>query len=297
VGSQVDGGLYGAFIVEDPSDPVVDRELVVVFDAWAEHSEADDDHHALTDPSATLWTVNGLVDPIFPAAAGERIRVRMINASNQSYLALKWPEIRLIGGDQGLYGAPEAPTQIVLAPGDRAEAEWTPSESFDVDTAMWVASGGEALGEDRRLFTVEVEPGAAATPTEWPAGDTAPSPDPAYTDLTYTFQGGGEGAWLINGEAWPDVTVHTLPLDADTIVEVRNLSATNHPFHLHGQRFEVLSVDDVPLAARRIEDTVDVGIRQRVRLRVHADNPGEWLLHCHLLGHEEGGMMTRVRVE
>jgi FtsP/CotA-like multicopper oxidase with cupredoxin domain len=221
----------------------------------------------------------------------------MINASNQSYLALKWPEIRLIGGDQGLYGAPEAPTQIVLAPGDRAEAEWTPSESFDVDTAMWVASGGEALGEDRRLFTVEVEPGAAATPTEWPAGDTAPSPDPAYTDLTYTFQGGGEGAWLINGEAWPDVTVHTLPLDADTIVEVRNLSATNHPFHLHGQRFEVLSVDDVPLAARRIEDTVDVGIRQRVRLRVHADNPGEWLLHCHLLGHEEGGMMTRVRVE
>lgn len=297
VSSQVDGGLYGAFIVEDPADPPVDRELVVVFDAWAEHTETDDDHHVLTDPNATVWTVNGLVDPVYPMAAGERVRVRMINASNQSYLVLGWPDIRLIGGDQGLYGAPEAADEVFLAPGDRAEVEWTPSASFDVTTAMWVAAGGAALGEDRRVFSVEVEPGEAATPATWPAGDATVSPDPGWTDLTYTFQGGGDGAWLINGEAWPDVTVHTLPLDVDTIVEVRNLSATNHPFHLHGQRFEVLSVDGVPLPARRIEDTVDVGIRQRVRLRVHADNPGEWLLHCHLFGHEEGGMMTRVRVE
>jgi FtsP/CotA-like multicopper oxidase with cupredoxin domain len=306
VGAQVDGGLYGVFVVEDPGEPQVDRELVVVFDAWGEHDDgvpglddAADDHHALTDPARTVWTVNGLVGPRFVATGGERIRVRTLNASNTSYLALAWPGMRHIADDQGLFGAPESPETVVLAPGDRAEFEWDVGGSgFDVTTLPWVASGGEALGDPRTLFTVEVDaPAPAPTPAAWPAGDTAPAADPARTDLVYTFQGGGEGDWLINGEAWPDVTRQVAALGADTIVEVRNLSSTNHPFHLHGQRFEVLSVDGVPVPARRVEDTVDVGIRQRVRLLLRADNPGDWLLHCHLLGHEEGGMMTVLRVE
>ncbi|MFN7145821.1 MAG: multicopper oxidase family protein, partial [Myxococcota bacterium] len=302
VGAQVDAGLYGTLVVEDPADPAPDREVVLVFDAWNEHDPADldagagDDHHALTDPSNTLWTVNGLVDPRFPATAGERIRVRAVNAANTSYLALSWPDMRLVATDQGRLGAPESPESVVLAPGDRAEFEWVVTRGFDVETLPWVASGGAAFGDPRRLLSVEADAGAA-TPLDWPAGDATPAEDPGRTDLLYVFQGGGTGDWLIDGEAWPDVTVKTAALDADTIVEVRNLSATNHPFHLHGQRFEVLSVDGVPVPARRVEDTVDVGIRQTVRLLLHADNPGDWLLHCHLLGHEEGGMMTLLRVE
>ncbi len=300
VGRQVDAGLYGAIVVEDPAEPAADRELVLVFDAWAEHDEdtaAEDHDHALIDPRATLWTVNGLVDPRFVATAGERVRARALNASNTSYLALRAPG-RLLATDQGLLGAPETPDLVVLAPGDRAEFEWDIAESFDLETLLWVASGGEAIGDPRRLLSVEVEePGTAPAPLDWPAGTTTPSADPAHTDLVYVFQGGGEGDWLINGEAWPDVTPKTAALGADTVIEVRNLSSTNHPFHLHGQRFEVLSENGVPVPARRVEDTVDVGIRETVRLLLHADNPGDWLLHCHLLGHEEGGMMTVLRVE
>ena len=65
------------------------------------------------------------------------------------------------------------------------------------------------------------------------------------------FQGGGAGDWLINGEAWPNVTARTAALGADTVIEVRNLSSTNHPFHLHGMAFEVLSIDGAPPAQRR----------------------------------------------
>ena len=236
--------------------------------------------------------------PVLPATAGERIRVRALNASNTSYLALRWPDMRLLATDQGRLGAPETPDLVVLAPGDRAELEWGVAESFDVETLLWVAAGGEAIGDARRLLSVAVDtPGAAPAPLVWPAGDTTPAADPPYTDLLYVFQGGGVGDWLINGEAWPNVTARTAALGADTIIEVRNLSSTNHPFHLHGQRFEVLSVNGVPVPARRVEDTVDVGIRETVRLLLRADNPGDWLLHCHLLGHEEGGMMTVLTVE
>jgi FtsP/CotA-like multicopper oxidase with cupredoxin domain len=298
VGAQVDGGLYGAIVVTDPSEPTVDQDVVIVLDAWGERDATTGDDHALPDPDTLVWTVNGLVDPVLPARAGERVRARLINTSNQSYVALQAPDTRLLATDQGRLGAPEGVETLVLAPGDRAEVEWDISAGFDVLTAPWVAAGGAALGDPRRIFSVSVdEPGDAPAPLDWPAGVTTPTPDPNRTDLVYVFQGGGEGDWLINGESWPEVTRHTAALGADTVIEVRNLSSTNHPFHLHGQRFELLSVNGEAPPARRVEDTIDVGIRETVRLLLQADNPGDWLLHCHLLGHEEGGMMTVLRVE
>jgi FtsP/CotA-like multicopper oxidase with cupredoxin domain len=302
VASQVDGGLYGTFIVEDPDEPVADRELVLVFDVPGEHEDEEGDtgethhsHHDLPDPDTVVWTVNGHVAPTFHATAGERIRVRTVNASNTGYLDLTWPDMRLIAEDQGLLSAPEAPTSVRLVPGDRAEFEWDVSTSFDVQTLPVVAAGGSAWGATRTLMTVDVDRSGSPTPIAWPDAPEAPTADPGWTDLVYVFEGGD--SWYINGETWPDVTPKTTPIGEDAVVEVRNLSTTNHPFHLHGNRFEVLSVDGVPPSARRYEDTVDVGIRSTVRLLLHPDNPGDWLLHCHLLGHEADGMMTILTVE
>jgi FtsP/CotA-like multicopper oxidase with cupredoxin domain len=102
---------------------------------------------------------------------------------------------------------------------------------------------------------------------------------------------------MINGEVFPDITVQSLVLGRFGIVEVRNLSATEHPFHLHGMAFEVLSVDGVPPVYRQMEDTINVDTHQVVRLGVWADNPGDWMAHCHILPHEHEGMMTVLRVE
>lgn len=309
---QVDLGLYGAIVVEDPAEPVADRDIVMVFDAsdevaeeeHDEHDEHEDDEHddehghVLLDPAASVWTVNGEEDPTLSATGGERIRVRMINAANTSYLDLGWPGLRRIGGDQGLLAAADAPERVLLAPGDRGEFEWLVGEDgFEVTTLPWVPAGGGAWGDERRLLSVEVEaPAAAPAPLDWAFDGAQPSEDPAWTDLVYVFSGGDE-EWLINGEAWPDVTISTAPLGEPTILEIRNLSATEHPFHLHGNAVEVLSVDGVPPAVRTIEDTVNVGIRGTLRLRLVPTNPGDWMLHCHLLGHEVGGMMTVLRVE
>ena len=59
----------------------------------------------------------------------------------------------------------------------------------------------------------------------------------------------------------------------------------------------MLAVDGVPPPMRTVEDTLDIGIQQTVRLSIHADNPGDWMSHCHILPHAEGGMMTVLRVE
>lgn len=322
---QVEGGLYGVVVVEDPAEPVADRELVIVWQATAggtgSHDDGmdgdihdtgaataaaksggdDHDHsaHGVSDPADLLWTANGSASPTVELPAGERVRVRMLNAAKAGYLDLTWPGMRRIGGDQGLLGALDEPERFLMAPGDRAEFEWVVGDDgFSVETGLWTANGGQAAGAAPTILSIApTGGGASGVPLEWPFDGAAPTEDAGNTDLAYVFTGGADGTWAINGEVYPDVTVETLPLGTEAVLDVRNLSPSEHPFHLHGHRFEVLSVDGVAPAVRTWEDTVNVGVLSRVRLRLVADNAGDWMVHCHLLDHEEGGMMTILRIE
>jgi FtsP/CotA-like multicopper oxidase with cupredoxin domain len=293
---QVDLGLYGVIVVEDPAEPIADRELVLVLDAWAEHDEDAEELHE--HGSIELdWTVNGLHDPVFPALAGERIRVRTVNVSNTGYLDLTWPDLRQIASDQGLLAALEQTDSTVLAPGDRADFEWLIADSFEFINRPFSLLGAPAVGEPRSLFDIDVPtPGEPPTPLDWPFDAAEPSPDPGWSDIVYALHGDPHtGIWTINGEQFPDITIETLTLGEWSILELRNISQTAHPFHLHGHAFELLSIDGIPPAHRRIEDTIDVAPYAIVRLGLLPDNPGDWMAHCHILPHAHG-MMTVLRV-
>ncbi len=298
---QVDLGLYGAIVVTDPAEPSFDDDLLLVFDAWAESGDGEgSDEHGLFDPGDFPWTVNGVVDPLWATSTSRSLRARLVNVSNTSYLDLVWPGAVRIAGDQGVIGISDTPDHLLLAPGDRMEIAWAPvAGETEIVTHVYVPAGGQSWQPDVRVLTITAEDDGAASLPDLSTGQAAPT-DPGTTDLTYVFAGGttdGDDGWLINGESWPDVTIQTVPLGATTIIEVRNLSGTEHPFHLHGNPFEVLSLDGVPPASMELQDTVNVPIRSVLRVRLTPDNPGDWMLHCHLLGHEEGGMMTVLRVE
>lgn len=301
---QVDRGLYGMLIVEDPDEPEADAELVLVFDDWGESTDPDEEgdggaNHghgaALPDP----WLVSGLVGPEAVVPAGSVLRLRLLNVSNAAYADVSWPGLRQIATDQGLLPALEEPSSILLAPGDRAEAELlVGAERVELTSSAYSLNGGATPGDPTLLMSVTPE-GEADAPAglDWPWPGGTPSDDVPWTDLIYVFQGDPlTGEWLINGETYPDVTVRELPLNSDVYVTVRNLSPTEHPFHLHGHSFEVVSVGGVPSPRRTIEDTVNVRIREDLRLRLIADNPGDWMTHCHILPHAHGGMMTVLRV-
>jgi FtsP/CotA-like multicopper oxidase with cupredoxin domain len=295
----VDRGLYGVLVVEDPAEPPVDEDIVIALDAVGEVDEVEEHGHTAPDPAALTWTANGALQPVLTLGANRRVRARVLNVANVAYLDLVWPGMRQIASDQGLLPVLREPASVVLAPGDRAEFEWLPTDDFAVESGRYTASGGTAPGDRLPLFTVDMPgPQAAPTATAWPFTGAAPSADPGRTDVIYVFSGGAEGEdWLINGEAFPDVTVQSVALGGSAVIEVRNLSATEHPFHLHGYRFEVLSVNGEPPATHTVEDTVNVPIRAALRLLLVADNPGDWMAHCHLLQHAEDGMMSVLRVE
>lgn len=298
---QVSGGLYGVLIVEDPSDPAPDDDLVLLIDDWdldPVASEADDMEHDHVSAEGT-WTVNGQIQPTLTLDGGQALRVRMLNVSNLGYLDLTWPDVRLLGTDQGIAGALAQPDSVVLSPGDRAEAEWLIGESgFTLDDQPYVHQGGAAWGEVTSLMDVEIgTPAAAPAGLDWPFSGLAPTPDPGHTDITYVFSGSREtGVWLMNGAVFPDVDIDEVTLGEDAIIEVRNLSPAEHPYHLHGMPFEVLSVDGVAPSTRQLEDTLNLGVYSTVRLRIEGNNPGDWMSHCHILPHAEGGMMTVLRI-
>lgn len=292
---QVSGGLYGVFIVEDPAEPVPDDDRILVIDDW--HFDGIDAHDHVA--AEGTWTVNGQIQPTLTAEGGTNIRARVLNASNLGYLDLSLPELRVIGADQGLGAAVALPESLRMASGDRAEVELRIGEAgFSLLNRPYVHQGGPAWGDPAPLMAVAVSTPAPAAPgVAWPFSGRAPSPDPGVTDLTHVFSGSPEtGVWMLNGEVFPDVTIETLTLGQEAIIEVRNLSPTEHPFHLHGMPFEVLSVDGVPSTAYRLEDTINVSIYGTVRLRIIANNPGDWMTHCHILPHADGGMMTVLRV-
>jgi FtsP/CotA-like multicopper oxidase with cupredoxin domain len=289
---QVDSGLYGALVVEAVADPILE-ELVLLFDVPTEHSE-NHDHVAQIGG----WTVNGLPQPSVSYPGGTRVRVRMINVSNEGYVALSWPGIRQIASDQGLLAVLREPSRIVLAPADRADVELLiGEEGFSIMGGTYTLFG-DAAREDEALFEIVVtEPTTTPNGANWPFSGQTPTADPAHTDILYMFQGAPEtGEWFINGEQFPNVTVEELALNDVAIIEVRNLSPTEHPFHLHGHGFEVLSVGGEPVADFTFEDNFNIPIRSNIRIRLLADNPGDWMTHCHILAHPAGGMMTVLRI-
>jgi FtsP/CotA-like multicopper oxidase with cupredoxin domain len=301
---QVDHGLYGVLIVEDPADPPVDRELVMVLDDWpldeAHGAEAGHVHGA--HGAEGQWTVNGLVQPTLDVVEGELLRVRAVVASNSGYLKLDRDTLPfwVVGRDIDPLTALETPDTELLAPGDRLDLLLHPAAGAQqlVDQP-YSLHGGDSLGEPATLLDLEVAAGDPSRPdlSAWPLTPEPPSTDPSWTDLHYTFQGDPTSdVWLINGERFPEVTVEQLSLGQEAVIQVRNVSATEHPFHLHGLHFEVLSRDGVPPVARNIEDTLNIDIYETVRLKVLADNPGFWMTHCHILPHGDNGMMTVLQV-
>jgi FtsP/CotA-like multicopper oxidase with cupredoxin domain len=138
--------------------------------------------------------------------------------------------------------------------------------------------------------------GEPPAPLDWPFDGAAPTADPGWSDIVYALHGDPHtGEWTINGELFPDITIETLPLDVWALIELRNISQTAHPFHLHGQTFEVLNIDGDTPAYRSLEDTINVAPYTIVRLGLLPDNPGDWMAHCHILPHAHG-MMTVLHV-
>jgi FtsP/CotA-like multicopper oxidase with cupredoxin domain len=105
--------------------------------------------------------------------------------------------------------------------------------------------------------------------------------------------------WAINdivNTGYSDTPLFTVERGRTVMLEFRNHSAWPHPMHLHGHHFQVLEHSRDREVTGKWLDTVLLGPEESARVAFVADNPGDWLFHCHILGHARAGMMAVIRV-
>ena len=323
---QVARGLYGALVVEGPDEPPVDRDEVLLLDDWRLASDAriQENLGALHDRAhegriGNWITVNGDGAWSRRTARYERLRLRLVNAANARIfsIAAKGLEGWLMALDGQPLPKPEPLESLALAPGQRA----------DLVVDVVAEDAGEAFLASRERegsFALAAFPvrGSArgirlAAPPPLPPNPLSPlgNPDRARR-LVLRMEGGAMGGlrdavvedrrldireltergkvWALNGRAdMPERPLHSARLGESVVLEMINDTAWPHAMHLHGHHFRTLASDG---GVGPLRDTLLLNREEKSVIAFVADNPGKWLLHCHMLEHSDAGMMTWIQV-
>ena len=330
---QVGRGLYGALIVEEEQPPDVDRDLTWVLDDWRLLKDASisDDFGNFHDVShagriGNTVTLNGTVPDAFAVQAGERIRLRLINAANARVFGLTFEGHEpLVIAIDGQPVEPHVPTggRVVLGPAMRIDVvvdmTGNPGERFHVIDSFYenleyrllhLAYGDAALRDAApEAFAGPLENGLAEPNLTAAERHEVVLGGGMMGRMTSAMVGGREIdlrtmmhsglAWAINGVA---ATGHvhdpllTFERDQSYVLKITNDTVWPHPMHLHGHSFRVIARNGQPTRFREWQDTVLIPARETADIALVADNPGDWMFHCHILEHQLGGMMGVVRV-
>ncbi|WP_374213889.1 multicopper oxidase family protein [Streptomyces sp. A3M-1-3] len=253
--------------------------------------------------------VNGTYDPHFKVTT-QRVRFRLLNGSNARVYQLGFPDDRtfhLVAVDNGLLKRPQALTRLRLAPGERAEivVAFKPGEeavlrSFRPDLKVDFPSGRFSGGDD--TFDI-IALRAAKTLKESPELPTQVPGAPATIKVpknprTRRFRFSGT---QINGRDMAmDRVDEVVPAGTTEIWEIERGDGQVHAFHIHGATFNVLEVlgEEPPVFMRGPKDTAYLPGTGTIRLAVQfdtlTDDERPYMYHCHILRHEDAGMMGPV---
>ncbi|MEX2127234.1 MAG: multicopper oxidase family protein [Xanthobacteraceae bacterium] len=331
---QVGRGLYGTLIVEEREPVLVDREVTWMLADWRllDDASISGDFGNMHDVShngrlGNTVTVNGRIPESFAVRAGERIRLRLINGANARIFGLEFeghgPQIIALDGQPV---EPHAPPdgRVVLGPAMRVDLvldmTGRPGQRFRVVDTFYRSLEYRLLdfiyGDEAPLRDL-----ARAALLRLP-DNPLPEPDTGNADRHKVVLGGGmmgtmrtamlDGkqvdirtlmhnglVWAINGVA---ATGHvhepliTLERDRAYVLELVNDTMWRHPMHLHGHSFRVIARNGQPTRHGEWQDTVLLDRHERAEIAFVADNPGDWMIHCHILEHQAGGMMGVIRV-
>jgi FtsP/CotA-like multicopper oxidase with cupredoxin domain len=318
-GYQVAKGLYGGIIVRSADDPLAKNfpeKLIILSDNrfaadgsidlpdMGTHARHFDEENGR---EGNVLFVNGTVMPTISIRNGEVQRWRIVNASASRVYRLALADGKMIhvGNDGGLFEKPVEVSELTIANGERIEVLVRGSGAAGSRTTL------QALPYDRYVNQTRPEDwntpralltllNSSATPVKSPVIPTRLRVVPAIdtSDATVhrvvTFSQG-----LINGKKMDMSRVDfTARLDETEIWEIENIVGMDHPFHMHGFQFQVIDRNGVPEPFRSWKDMVNVPKHQSARIIVRfANYPGKWMFHCHILDHEDHGMIGILEVK
>jgi len=267
------------------------------------------------DPNLALSLINGALMPEIHIRRGEPQVWSLINASTSAFYMLRLaghtfdviaedgiPLVSPLMGQETLL-LPSARRFGVVVRGNAAPGQYLLSyDSFNQGVDTWPQKAVGTVVVDGAAWTGPQHPGVDLTtpPVDLSAAKVKKS---GYRTITLgmdtSVPEGTFGRFTINGHAWdPAYSEWTATLG--TVEEWRFVNQTeqDHPMHVHTNPMQVISVNDVPVPFYGYADTVTVprfgSLVVRTKYTDFAGGP--ILLHCHILDHEDMGMMTRFEI-
>lgn len=327
---QVARGLYGPLIVDEAEPVDVDLDEVLVLDDWRLVGEGEiaEGFGSMMDMShggriGNWVTVNGTPEWSRPLARGMRVRLRLINSANARMF-----EVRLTGMTAVAVAYDGQP---LVKPQPIGSITLAPAQRVDLIADVMAGEGEEALLLSRERdgdFAIASFPVEAGQAPRSEAALPLPPNEVLGLDLSalaklpireLRMEGGAMGRMAgarLNGEAmdmrglvsegmvWAFNGVAGMPEEPFAEVargETLRIALVNdtgwpHGMHLHGHHFYETVNTAFGGAPARLRDTTLVAANATAEIAFVADNPGDWLLHCHMLEHAASGMMTWIRV-
>jgi len=309
---QIERGLHGVLIVEDPDEPQYSRDLVWVLDDWLLNKTGEIHDKFVTRHDLAhdgRWgnfpTINGTFQLPVSVKAGERIRLRIINVANGRVFVPQFQGLSpiVIAVDGMLTGTPFPLKRFLLAPGNRIDLDITIPRSSEnttfniIDTytrkpfplAYFHIQSGNTSG------TPKFKPPQAHHIPQWEEAINAPVLHEYMLDAKEDRS--SRITWTIDGNAWPNGKTHELPLGQFSRLRFTNNSYRLHPMHLHGQFFKLIARNGKSVDENYWRDTVLIGPEQSVDIGLVPLDTGKWANHCHILEHAEAGMMSMIWVK
>ena len=303
---QVFGGLAGAIIIEGDLDRlpgiagVPERLLVIQSIQFA--ADGTVAPGAQWDNDSFLRLENGQLSPTIDILPGETQRWRIANVSSDSFyrLQLDGHQLHQISSDGNTLREVWSRDEILMGPGERVEV--LVQGGAEGTYNLWTRPFDEGFTKEPNvILATVVSSGAAQTPQPLPT-TLLPFEDLRDAEIDKrretTFQITEDSKFLVDGKPFdPNRVDQLVQLDATEEWVIHNDSNEWHPFHIHVNDYQVMAINNEPVAVPTHEDTTPLPPHGSITIRTRfRDFTGKFPYHCHILGHEDAGMMALVEV-
>lgn len=330
---QIQQYLSAPFIISDPDEKSNAKEVIMFLSDFShksphtimhelhkgEANKPENQHKTNMSPMAPdlndvaydayLANYRTLKNPdIISVKPGETVRLRMIDGAAATNFFVNTGKLK--GQAIAVDGAAIKPlpgSKFQLAIGQRMDILVKIPSGEGVYPILAQGEGshlqtGLILKTDHASFSpigesASTEAGALDYAQELKINAAHPLPvKPVQQTLTFKLDGDDMVSyiWKINNQVWPKIT--PLSIQPNHRIEMIFINQTEmaHPMHLHGHVFEITKINGQSVKNGALRDTVLVLPHTSVNVQFDSDNPGNWMLHCHMLYHQESGMMTII---
>lgn len=325
VSVQVLGGMAGAIVISGPLDEVPEvkaaTEQILVFQRIqtgppmvAQMASMHDNRFLSLNGWDTQFTTNGVVNPTLTMHPGEVQRWRMVNADAIDYFDLALVDaqgktlkdgLRFLARDGITLAKLEVRDSQIMVPGNRFEV--LVQAPIDAGQFTLIGRTAEGFGQpDIPFLTVEVsgDPMEMGLPSQLPS-QLEPIQEQEVTIRNTVTYGSWSNGMVVNGQSFQDGP-DQMDLKLGSVAEwtVQNLSDQDHAFHIHTNPFYVVAENNLPVSSPAFYDTYPIppatseDAPGSITIRMRPTRfKGKIVQHCHILPHEDAGMMGVVHLK